>query len=114
MKAMLLRNFEHPEMDCRVLVAGEANVPDLAGFASGNRGFDCAADAEDAVGIFHPDDLMELHKVDHVCLQTPSDCSSCLLYASAVRPSILVMSKTFCLLPSRSAWPMRTSARPSL
>ena len=67
---MLLRNFEHPEMDCGVLVAGEANVPDLAGFASGNRGFDCAADAEDAVGIFHPDDLMELHKVDHVCLQT--------------------------------------------
>jgi len=50
-------------------LAGEADVADLAGLACGDGGFDGSAGSEDAVGVFHADDLVELDEVDHVSLE---------------------------------------------
>ena len=38
-EAVGVRDFQHPAMNQRVLVAGEADKADLAGLFRGNRGF---------------------------------------------------------------------------
>ena len=53
-------------MDGGIFVAGEADVADLAGLAGGDGGVDGAAVGEDAVGVFHADDFVELDEVDVV------------------------------------------------
>ncbi len=68
-EAVLLGYFEHAEMDDGVFVAGEADVADLARFFGGDSCFDGATRGEDAVGVFHADDLVELDEVDHVGLE---------------------------------------------
>ena len=49
-------------MDQRVLVAGKADVADLAGLLRRQHRFHRAARREDAVRVFHPDDLVKLHR----------------------------------------------------
>ena len=53
-----------------VFVAGEADVPELAGFAGGyGRPLMRAAGGEDGFRVGHADDFVELDEVDGVCLE---------------------------------------------
>ena len=56
-------------MDGRVFVSSEANVADLAGLLSGDGGFEGSVGGEDAVGVFHADDFVELNEVYDVGLE---------------------------------------------
>ena len=60
---------EHVQVDARVLVAGEADVADLARLLRLEQRLHGAAFGEDAVGIVEADDLVELHEVDAVGLR---------------------------------------------
>ena len=69
-EVVLFRDIEHAEVDCGIFVAGEADVANLARVAGGDGGLHGAAGGEDAVGVFHAEDLMELDEVDHLGLET--------------------------------------------
>ena len=90
------RDFEHVQMDVRVLVAGEADVAHLAGLLGLDHRLHGAALGEDAVRILEADDLVELQQVDVVGLEPPQRFVDLLAAASLVRPSILVIRKAFC------------------
>jgi len=66
------------------------------GFLDIADGFHCATGSKDAVSIFHPDHFMDLDEVEVVRLQALNDSSICRAAESFVRPSNLVMRKTFC------------------
>ena len=68
-EAVFLGGLEHAEVDGGVLVAGEADVADLAGLFGEDGGFDGSVGGEDAVGVFHADDFVELNEVDGVGLE---------------------------------------------
>jgi len=68
-EAVFLRGLEHAEVDGWVFVAGESDVADFAGLSRCYGGFDRSAGCEDAVGVFHADDLVELDEVDGVGLK---------------------------------------------
>ncbi len=68
-EVVLLRGLEHAKVDGGIFVSGEADVADLSCLACGDGGFDGSAGGEDAVGIFHADDFVELDEVDHVGLE---------------------------------------------
>src|SRR5260370_6709023 len=71
MELMLGCDVEHTQVNGRVLMAGEADVTDLAGFLRSHHGFVCAAGREVSVGIFHPEMLVELNEVDDLHLHAP-------------------------------------------
>src|SRR5256712_2077902 len=60
---------EHPEMDGGTLVAGESDIPDLAGALRRRHCFQRAVGPEHALRIRHPDHLVKLHEVDAVGLE---------------------------------------------
>ncbi len=68
--AVLMGHVDHAEVDDGVLVAGESDVAEFAGLLGGESGFHGSAGYEDAVGVFHADDLVELDEVDHVGLES--------------------------------------------
>ena len=53
------RDFEHSQMHRRILVPGEADVPNLPRLFRIHQGFERPAGGEEAVGILHPDILVE-------------------------------------------------------
>ena len=64
-------------MNVRILMAGEADVPQLAGFARLiQRGLGAVVAIEDPVRIVETDHLVVLHQIDAVRLQASSDSSS--------------------------------------
>jgi len=69
-EALLFGIVDHVQVDGGVLVAGESDVADLAGFAGGDGGFHAAAGGEDGFRVVHADDLVDLDEVDHVSLET--------------------------------------------
>ena len=95
-EAVLGRHLEHAQVDQRIFVAGEADEADLARLLRRQHGLHGAALGEDAVGVFQADDLVELHEVDDVGLQ-PLEATrrSARRPTPCVRPSILVIRKTF-------------------
>ena len=50
-------------------MTGEADEANLAGLLCGDGGFYGSACGEDAVGVFHADDFVELNEVDGVGLE---------------------------------------------
>jgi hypothetical protein len=63
---VLLRHFEHPQVNLGVLLsreADEANLPRLARFF---HRFVRAVLAEDPVGVLHTEHFVVLNEVDHV------------------------------------------------
>src|SRR5664279_4337384 len=64
------RNFEHSQMHRRILVPGEADVPNLPRLFRIHQGFERPAGFEEAVGILHPDVLVKLNQVDVIRLQS--------------------------------------------
>jgi hypothetical protein len=70
-EAVLRRHLQHPQVDERVLVAGEADEAHLARFLGRQDRLQRPARGEDPVGVLQPDDLVELQQVDHVGLQPP-------------------------------------------
>lgn len=62
-------HLQHPQVDGGVFVPGEADVADLSRLAGLDCGLDRTTGSEDAVRIFHANDFVELHQVDHVGLQ---------------------------------------------
>src|ERR1039458_1907418 len=65
------RNFEHSQMHRRILVPGEADVPNLPRLFRIHQGFERPAGGEEAVGILHPDVLVILNQVNVIRLQSP-------------------------------------------
>ena len=49
--------------------SGKADVADFSSLSCGDSGFESAARGKDAVGIFHPDDLVKLDEVDSIGLE---------------------------------------------
>ena len=90
-EAVPVGRLEHVAMDRRALVAGEADVADLALLARPQHGLQRAAWREHALGIVHADDLVELQQVDVIGLQALQRFLDLRIAAVAVRPSILVM-----------------------
>ncbi len=68
-EAVLVRDFQHPPVDERVFVAGEADEADLAGLPRFQDGFQRTALGEDAVRVLHPQDFVELDQVQVVRLE---------------------------------------------
>src|SRR6185437_4232660 len=68
-EVVLVRRLEHLQVNLGAFVAGESDVTHLAGFFSRENGFERAAGREDALGILHADDFMELEQVEMVGLQ---------------------------------------------
>ena len=68
--AVLVGHVDHAEVDDGVFVTGEADVAEFACLLGGESGFHGSARGEDAVGVFHADDLVELDEVDHVGLES--------------------------------------------
>ncbi|MFZ1119017.1 MAG: hypothetical protein WAN81_02180, partial [Candidatus Binataceae bacterium] len=62
---------QHVKMNLRTLVAGEADVSQLAGFFRVERRFDSASASENSIRVIHPDHLVKLHQVDSIGLQPP-------------------------------------------
>jgi hypothetical protein len=69
-KAMFRGDFEHVEVDARILVARKADIPQLAGPLGVHEGGVGAVLGEDAVWILEADDLMVLDEVDRIHLET--------------------------------------------
>lgn len=68
-EAALGRHFEHLEVDARVLVAGEADIAQLAGFFGLDERLHGAALGEDPIGVVVAQDLVMLDEVDPVGAQ---------------------------------------------
>ena len=68
-EAPLLRHGEHLQVDARILVAGKADVAELALFLGLHEAFHGPALGEDPVGIIEAQDLVVLHEVDMVGAQ---------------------------------------------
>ena len=66
---LLCGNLQRPQVDDRVLVPGETDVSDLTGLLRLQHGCHRAVFGEDAIRVFHSNDLMMLHQVDAVRLQ---------------------------------------------
>src|ERR1700679_2749266 len=71
MEAMLLSSRKHSEMHCRILVAGEPDVANLACFTGGDRSFKRSPGRKNAVRIFQANHLVKLDQIDHISLQPP-------------------------------------------
>src|SRR4051812_6072381 len=56
-------------MDAGILMAGEANETDLAGFLRFQHRLESASGRKDPVRIFHADYFVELHEIDVVGLE---------------------------------------------
>ncbi len=69
MEAVVLRRFEHIEVYVRILMPGETDETQLAGFFGILEGLHRAARSEDAVGIFKADHFVKLHQVHMVGLK---------------------------------------------
>src|ERR1700759_942939 len=65
-KVILLRYLQHPQMNVRIFVAGEADVADLAGLLRLQRGVNRTLLCKDAVRIVETYDLVKLHQVDEI------------------------------------------------
>src|ERR1039457_3999760 len=65
------RDFEHSQMHRRILMPGEADVPNLPRLFRIHQGFERPAGGEEAVGILHPDVLVILNQVNVIRLQSP-------------------------------------------
>ena len=68
-EAMFGRDFQHVEMDMRILVSGESDVAGFASFAGVEHSFLGATLGEDTVGVFEADDLVMLDEIDVIGLQ---------------------------------------------
>src|SRR5262245_8098039 len=87
MKSVLLRGLEHAQVDERVLVAREADEPDLSGLPRLEHRFLCTPGGEDTVRVLEPNDLVMLHQVDVIGLQPAQrlvDLSRCGLPRAAI------------------------------
>src|ERR1017187_65274 len=62
-------NFQHPEMNERIFMAGKTDVADLSGLPGIHHGFDRAPGGKDSVRVFQSDDLMQLHQINSIRLQ---------------------------------------------
>src|ERR1019366_1228197 len=72
------RNFEHSQMHRRILMPGEADVPNLPRLFRIHQGFERSAGGEEAVGILHPDVLVKLNQVDVIrLLSSRRSCRYC-------------------------------------
>ena len=69
MKAELARDFEHVQMNVRVLVSSEADIAHFAGFTGFDQGGIGAVFIENAVGIFIAQDFVMLDQIDVIGLQ---------------------------------------------
>src|SRR5580704_17877380 len=56
-------------MNVRILVAGESDVANLAGFLGLQNGFRGSALSKYAIGVIEANDFMMLHQIDVVCLK---------------------------------------------
>ena len=65
-EVVFLRDLEHAQVDERVLVAGEADEAELALLPGVEEGFHRAVLLEDAVRVFHADDLVVLDEVEMI------------------------------------------------
>ena len=61
--------FQHAQMNQRILVAGETDEPDLAGFLGVEHGADGAVVSENPIGVFQANHFVKLHQVNMVGLQ---------------------------------------------
>src|SRR6266403_1182737 len=69
MKLMRGSGFEHVQVHRGVLVTGETNEADLAGFLRFEDDFHAATGCEDALRVGHSNDFVELEKIDVVGLE---------------------------------------------
>jgi hypothetical protein len=69
MEVILFRLLKHVKVNVRVLVAGEADVPDLARPFCVEKGLHGASRRKDAVGILEANDFVVLQKVYVVYLK---------------------------------------------
>src|SRR6516162_6226992 len=69
MKPVLQSNFEHPEVNQRIFMSSEADVPDFARFLCFQHRFLRSALGEYPVRIFHSDNLVMLHQIDVIGLE---------------------------------------------
>ena len=93
---MLIGHLEHVLVNVGAFVAGKADVAQLAGVASLQDRFHRTAGGEDALGIIHANDFVNLQQVQMISLQPlRSDSSNCFVAVVASRPSILVIKKAF-------------------
>ena len=68
-KPLPVGGLDHAEVDLRALVAGEADVADLAGLLRLLEDIDDVAGTEGLLRIARADDFVDLHEVDVVGLQ---------------------------------------------
>ncbi len=68
-EAVFIGHFQHVQMDKRILVAGEADVAQLARFFCFQEHLVGAVFVEDAVRVFEADDFMVLDEIDAVGLE---------------------------------------------
>ncbi len=69
MKLVSGGGFEHVQVNGGILVAGETDVTDLAGFFRFEDGFHAATGSEDSLRVGHANDFVELEKVNVVGLE---------------------------------------------
>src|SRR5204863_2314585 len=63
-------DLQHAEMNEWILMASKSDVTDLSGSLGLYHGLDCATGREDPVRVFQSNDLVELHQVDVISLQS--------------------------------------------
>src|SRR5690242_17133187 len=62
-------DFQHPQMNERILMASETDVADLACALCFHRGFDRSPFRKDSIRVFQANDLVELHQIQMIGLQ---------------------------------------------